>query len=45
MTEEDGFVLGEDYPPRGRRVANLIGSVRRDEDGTLWYGLDAQTQK
>ena len=45
MTEQDGYTLGEDYPPRGRRLANFIGSVRRDEDGWLWYGGDIKRKK
>jgi len=39
MTEEGGYILGEDYPRPGRRVKNLIGIAEpeRDEDGWLWY--------
>jgi hypothetical protein len=45
MTEQDGYILGEDYPRPGRRVKNLIGTAERDEDGWLWYGGDIKCKK
>jgi hypothetical protein len=45
MTGNENYKLDEDYPRPGRKVANLLGFAKRDEDGWLWYGRDCKNEK
>jgi len=44
MTKEDGYILEQqEYPEKGKRVANLIGVMERDHEGWLWPIKDSNT--
>jgi len=44
MAKQDGYILEqEEYPEKGKRVANLIGVMERDEEeGWRWYELQQE---
>jgi len=46
MTKQDGYILEkEEYPEKGKRVANLIGVMERDNEGWRWYELQKQEEE
>jgi len=46
MTKQDGYILEQqEYPERGKRVANIIGKMERDEEGWRWYELHKKEEQ